>query len=273
MSDPTPGPTVSTCEPFTTIEDIVGCWPSDEDKGEELIELAIQAASDWMDEKLNRQFRGVCRTLGLPCPACGCGGGSRWGWWGGAWTWWLSGGGGGSCRCGPYPKIDLGPDPVVEVIEVRHGGVVIDPATYRVDDWRYLIRLTDADGSNPGWPGPINRSAALDAEGSLSVEWRHGYEVPPLVRLATRAVAHQLLLACPGADGEGCALPPNATQALREGITISLRDFNAAVAGSSTVLTNLLEVSMAIEAYNPDGDAGIPTITDPDEAPAMVYPT
>jgi hypothetical protein len=251
----------STCEPFTTSEDLLVCCPDAAEVDPTRLEDIIQAASDAVSRLLANQFVGVCCSTAYPCPSCDCGCGARWE----PRTtslWWPLG---GDCCCGPYPKIDLGPA-VVEVVSVVYEGVAVDPATYRVDDARWLVRLDDGSG-NPGWPRPVRQAAPDGGEGSLRVTWRHGFCVPPLVKLAVEAVACQLVAACGGGD---CALPANVTQLAQQGATISFGQLQDSALAQ--VLGGLPPVAMAVDAYNPMGWRAVPSISDPNRRPPARFP-
>jgi hypothetical protein len=254
-------PSVSTCTVYTTVADAASCCAGLAERTPADQQLIVQAASDLLYEVTGRQFRGLCQTTAHACPECSCGFGpvfvtSFWGWI------WPPGVAGGTCRCGPYPVIDLGDDPVTSVDEVTYAGTAIDPSLYRVDRYRYLVRLDDPDGTNPGWPRPARETAQPGADGELLVTWTHGVPAPPLVVLAARDLACELAKSC---GGDECALPPGTTTVSSQGVSINLEGLaNVIAAGGHT---GVRTVDLAVEAYNPKGWRVQPRIIDPGDAP------
>lgn len=83
------------------------------------------------------------------------------------------------------------PWPVTEIDSVYVDGVLVSPLTYVVLDWKFLVRLRDSAGTNPGWP----RSQGLDVPegpGSFRVTYSHGVAVPPFGRFAASGLACSL---------------------------------------------------------------------------------
>lgn len=116
------------------------------------------------------------------------------------------------CACGSYHYIDLGADRVAKVGTVWVNGVVIDPASYRVDDWQRLVRT---DGN--AWPSSAMQP---DRGGTNTVEvtWSYGLPVPDDGKMACA------LLACKIAKDtqDDCEVSPNATSKSAEGVTIQI---------------------------------------------------
>lgn len=79
--------------------------------------------------------------------------------------------------CGRYPVIDLGGD-VTAVTSVTFNGDVVDDALYRIDGHRWLVRLADTDGVNPGWD-QTHRYDLTTGDDTLSVVYETGVEPPP----------------------------------------------------------------------------------------------
>lgn len=120
----------------------------------------------------------------------------------------------GGCRCSPSgPNVLSLPGPVVGVTEVTIDGITVDPATYRVDRGRWLIR----DGEP--WPGCQDMNAAPDAMGSFVVRYRRGVEVPTGGQVAAGRLACELAMAACGDDD--CALPDNWQTITRQGLTVN----------------------------------------------------
>lgn len=120
----------------------------------------------------------------------------------------------GGCGCGGYEflPIDLGVAPVASVQGVWIDGDALDPANYRVDDWRRLVRT---DGNT--W-GPTTLQPDQGGDVTIEVSWTYGLTPPPDGKLMAA------LLACKkaGQIADTCAPSANATQINREGVTIVL---------------------------------------------------
>lgn len=162
-----------------------------------------------------RIFPGLCTASTRPCLACSgncaC---CSWGYWGNYWGW------GGGCCCEPRESLDLGTAwPVTNVLQVLVDGVVVLPAAYRLDDWRYLVRI---DGGV--WPRCQDLELDENTPGS-SPTWRVDYEYgrpPPALGLrAVTAFACELAKACLDIP---CQLPKRVTTLTREGVTMGLLD-------------------------------------------------
>lgn len=190
------------------------CTPADIPPG--LQDGVLRAATRALWNRTCQQF-GLCTiTRARVVPVCGHQ--YRWrstgGWWpsGGYGAWWGLLGGPG-CGCGNYRFIDLGVAPVVSVDEVLIDGVALDPGSYRVDDWRRLVRT---DG-NP-WPPS---SIAPDSGGTPTVEvsWTYGSRVPPDGRMAAALLvckmSHDVAEQC-GTD------PSNMVTKAAEGVVIQI---------------------------------------------------
>lgn len=80
---------------------------------------------------------------------------------------------------------------VTAITSVYVDGALVSPLLYEVHDWRYLVRLRDANGSNPGWPTEQTPDLA-GGTGSFRVTYTHGEEVPTLGRLAAATLACSL---------------------------------------------------------------------------------
>lgn len=117
------------------------------------------------------------------------------------------------CASGQFDVIDLGDTPVKAVTQVKVDGLVLAGSTYRVDDWRWLVRT---DGEL--WPW-ANDLSVLDGDQTFLVTWQAGLEVPLDGKLAAAALAckyaSQIAASC-------AATPENATSKSMEGVTIQL---------------------------------------------------
>lgn len=222
------------------------------DESDPLVLKACQWATDIMQSVLARQFRGIHNDFIRPSRVgCGCwlspgfGLPLMWGLWAGFFGW------GAADQpapqgCGWLSQIQLS-FPVSAIIEVKVDGVVIPPTAYRVDESRFLVRLADANGINPGWPICQDMTQPDTKPSTWSVAYQWGMVPPQLACDAAAQLAGQLVKS---AKGQACALPTGATKVTRQGITIErglLADFTK---GGST---GLVLVDAAIRAYNPTG--------------------
>lgn len=164
----------------------------DDDAQDAMKAMILQAVSNTLWERSCRQF-GPCEITARPVPCCAH---YR-----------------VRCSCGSYPLIDLGRNPVAEVTEVAIDGTVLAEGDYRVDDWRWLVRL-----GSESWPTCNDLSVADDEQGAFTVSWSYGLDVPP------EGIISAQLLACKWARElvEACAPPSNAESIAREGVTINL---------------------------------------------------
>ena len=143
-------PNRSVCTPWATTDDICTAPCSDYDFDVALLTDTIDIASDVLFELSGRQFPGICTTLVYPCsqsrpsdpfpdrdsrtaslsltPACPCGIPDR-------------------CGCGGLSQVELGVVPVTAINEVRVDGAILPATSYRIDDYRYLVRTDDES-----WP-------------------------------------------------------------------------------------------------------------------------
>lgn len=102
--------------------------------------------------------------------------------------------------------------PVVGIEEVVIDGVAVDPARYRVEDYRWLVWVPE-DGGARSWPR---------AEG-WSVTYQFGTGPPPGGRQAAAALGFQLALSCDPDAGE-CRLPQRVQSITRQGISMAILD-------------------------------------------------
>lgn len=90
-------------------------------------------------------------------------------------------------RCGAYPRIDLGGE-VAGITKVTIDGVDIDQSLYRVDDHRWLVRVANPDGTNPGW----DRNHRYDVNtgpDTFTITYSTGTATPPGAAQACVALA------------------------------------------------------------------------------------
>lgn len=278
MAPPVLGPCVAWC----SADDVLQCCSaaqggSDTSTTLGSLDVFAVSASMILFELSGRRFNGVCSETVRPCRGgCTCweftNPGAYWGaWWPGgpqAWGW---GSGEDSCReracgCAALSTVRLG-YPVNEIVEVKIDGAVVDPATYRVDEWRELVRLADTAFTPPQprfWPSCQDLMVDDTQPGSFSVTYTRGIAPPPLGMQAAAQLACQLYLSCNGGD---CALPSGVTRITRQGITIErglLASWFRETRFGQGWATGLPILDAFLTAYNPNALTRAPAVFTPD---------
>lgn len=263
-------PRTGTCAPWATTADLCSpCTPETAD-----IATMLQAASDVLFELSGRRFSGECSATVRP--------NARWrvddpvhenliGWGGQGFTgtggWWNSWGGGCGCQqgrgeatfgCDTVSEITLGGSPVVSITAVKVDGIALAASRYRIDDNRYLVRLPDADGSNPGWPCCQDMTLDDAQVGTWSVAYKYGVAPPPMGVQAAAVLACELAQMCVGG---ACALPARVTSMTRQGVSVNTMDPQDFLDHGRT---GLYVVDLFLKAYNPDGLRRPATVWSPD---------
>lgn len=155
----------------------------------------------------------------------------------------------GGCACGPRCEVWL-PGPVQAVTEVIQDGLVVDPASYKVDDRHWLVRI---DGGC--WPEHADLSTDTDR---FQVTYQRGTPVPvPLVGAAET-------LACEFAKSfknQDCRLPARLSSLTRQGVTVTALDTDSLIRRN---FTGIPEVDQVIFALNPHGLFSRPRVISPD---------
>lgn len=214
-----------TCTPWATHEDVDSGPCSAYGTDPDLLDEALQIASDVLYAFTRRRYAGICtdtvrpnsvfREAKLPkwWPAAGD---NLWGWC--------------SCHrprdngCVPVPELKLPGYPVdadPTHLTVMVDGEALDPDQYRIDDHRYLVRV---DGK--GWPCCQLMSLDDSEVGTFSVTYPWG-RVPPVggVR-ACKILGCQFMLGWSDDDDDqaACLLPERVTTLTRQGVTMALLD-------------------------------------------------
>ncbi len=254
------------------VEDSVSVPPSAVD-----LDPYALMASELLYELSARQWVGECEVQVRPCKIdCGCWGDrygildSSWFWgygslgWGSGWGWWNSNG--DSCGCAAEGRLLLSGYPVTEIIEVKIGADVVDPAEYELQMERWLVRFWDASTSPPTerfWPSCQNMNLPLGNANTWSVTYRYGSAPPQLGFQAATEMAWQLWLAQHN-PGE-CQLSTGVTKVTRQGVTVERllplfgRDLKGNIQSSGLVVTDAF-----IAAYNPQSLRRAPAVWSPD---------
>lgn len=203
----------------------------------------LLAASDVLFKLSGRRWSGAGTDVVRPLPRIlardhGRPVGGGWAWWGsvgyfpGQWLY------GGYSRWGwvttnadelpdgsTVPQVTLGRYPVTSVTGVLIDGATVDPATYAVDEQRWLVRLADpVTRINPGWPVAQRIDLPSTSPGTWQVTFGFGVAPPTMGNLAAAELGYQLYLATtPAATGQ-CRLPARVTQITREGMSAVVLD-------------------------------------------------
>lgn len=253
-----PGP----CTAWVASQDIWNCCgqPMTTVDGEECpvdFTAEAQAASQVLFELSGRLFSGTCEKTVRPCSPSWCGFqvlsrghivNQGFSWSGSGW-WWDSLQG---CGCSPLDRIKLSGYPVREITEVKIDGVVVDPATYRLDDWRWLTRVRDPAEPDVAlfWPSCQQMDLPDTEAGTFSVTYRYG-EDPPLIGVhAAAELGCELYKACNNAMD--CALPSGTTRVIRQGVVVERLAFSVWGLRNGVWSTGLTRVDTFLGAYNPN---------------------
>lgn len=270
------GPRMPPCQTWISGEDIAAL-PQAADVAAVVLDVVAVTTSMLMYEITGRQWSGICgpvtvRPCREACSGIGAWGSWQWSWgyWSGDWGYgwyWGNEDGGRLCSCGYDSMVELAGYPVTEVTQVKIDGQVL-PATfdggaptYRLDQWRYLTRLSDpaAPDQQLHWPVCQRLDLQDDQPGTWSVTYRYGVAPPPLAFEAAKQLAGQMLLAI---SGKPCQLPANVTKMVRQGNTMERVTPLASMLRAGT--TGLFLVDAAIAAYNPNGLRRRPAVFSPD---------
>lgn len=232
-------PRTGPCHRWTDRDLLTDGWDLPDGLSDQLLDLAISAASDVCFQLGGQRWPGLCDVTVTPAT---CGGfvlpypeGGVVSWRPVAWAHGRLG------VCSGGDLLDLGVYPLVAVQEAREDGSVVSPSAYTVWEHRYVARL---DGGR--WPCTHE---PWQATPTLQFDVTFGQAPPALGVLAATALARQLALGFAGSDG--CTLDRQVRSITREGVT---QDF--AVPGLVDALvngtTNVPEVELFVHAHNPN---------------------
>jgi hypothetical protein len=185
--DPDTGPELGPCNQWTTNDDIAACCNVTLESSDlSIFEEVNSAATRTLWELSGRRYAGQCDRTVRPCGANICGfqvlsrghiiapwSTSLWG--SGLWDGYFWGG--RPCGCMPLSRVHLSGYPVREIVTVKIDGIVVDPSTYRLDEWRWLTRL---DGAK--WPNCQRLDRDDTEDGTFSVRYTYGQNPPEAYR-------------------------------------------------------------------------------------------
>lgn len=253
-------PRTGICSPWASTLDMCPPCSTTYALDATLLEDMIEVASGILFELSGRRFPGTCTDTVRPCArtersfshpigalsspydgvtysnglgyrwvgsSCGCNSVSK-------------------CGCARVPMVALGNYPVTGITEVKVDGVVLDPSLYRVDDYRYLVRLDDPDGTNPGWKCCQNWTVDTTELDTWEVTFTYGQEPPPAGVHAAAVLACELALSCDPEGSAACRLPARVTEVTREGVSFLIQDPQQLLTDGFTGIT---EVDMFLKAY------------------------
>jgi hypothetical protein len=245
-----------------------GCCPGLRDNVDPItLANATTLATNLLFRLTGRQFPGITSVTVRPCASDngGCGGDGWMGWlWGGSpWQYFAWNAVTGSYAGYWYPftsaellngccagKCQLSsvvlPNPVAAITQVVINGEVLDPAAYRVVNYRRLERI---DGHR--WPcsqdfTKDSAAGSSDASGTWQITFDYGRGPGPDGELYCAQLACEYALAMCGADE--CVLPPRTSRIVREGVSMELFD---PILLMNQGLTGLPMVDAWIRSVNP----------------------
>lgn len=224
------------CSLWASVDEMAECCTDLVTTDETQLEWSLQQASEMLYKLSGYTYPGVCTATVRPCSSyMSC--------WGPMGEWRA-----GDCGCSRLSKIRLAGAPVVGITSVLIDGETIDPAEYRIDRGRELVRLVDADGVQQSWPS-CQQLELSEGVGTFFVTYEYG-ENPPLSGVQAAAqLACQIAKQCPGSSGdvENCALPVGTVRIARQGITIDTQALGIWLLG--TQQTGLPLVDMFLSVY------------------------
>lgn len=266
------------CTPWIDGTDVAECCDVSDASDPTIFDASAEIASELLYQYSLRLFPGVCQRTVRPCSTlCGCPwqilsrGHIVWnpnfldpmyGWGYGFWSC-----NGDSCGCRPLSRTLLA-GYVNEILEVLIDGAVVDPATYRVDRNRWLVRVrANADDETwEHWPGCQNMDLPETEAGTWAVTYTYGREAPVSAQRAAAQLACEIYKQC---VGEECALPQGTTRIIRQGLTVEKPAFIgwAFEKGGRSIprgwKTNIPMVDAFLNAYNPTGLVRLPMFWSP----------
>ncbi len=254
------------CTTWITGVDVAECCSTECDNPS-IFNSAAEAASDILFQLSGRIYPGTCETVARPCrTSCGCPwqvlsrghivwNNNYWGIYPYSGWWWGDDGGG----CAPESSVKLSGYPVQSIDEVKINGLIVDPLTYHLERGRYLVR--NRDPADPSvvlrWPGCQAMDLDDTEEGTFSVSYTSGSEVPQIAIDAASQLACEITKQC---NGEQCELPAGTSRIVRQGVTIEKLAFvgfawsEGRVAGQTRGWhTGLSLVDAFLNSHNPAG--------------------
>jgi hypothetical protein len=266
---------MTLCSPWIDGADVAACCNVEDASDTTIFDGAAELASELLFYYSMRRFPGVCGPVtARPCRSnCSCPwqilsrGHIVWNWniLSPFWGWWTCGED-QQCGCAPLSRVQLA-GRVQEIIEVKIDGAVVDPATYRVDQRRWLTRVRETSTDELDfWPGCQFLDLEDDQPGTWSVTYTYGEEVPISGQEAASELACNIYKQC---NGQPCQLPANTVRVARQGIIAEKPAFVSwgfEKGGRSIPRgwnTGMPRVDAFLNAYNPTGVPRVPIFWSP----------
>lgn len=271
---------VGACSPYIEFADL--CSPCiDIPYPDEAVDDAMAMASDILYFATGQQFPGTCREVVRPCAsgfcgsyavprglshltadACSCDDRPN-------------------CGCSPFRQIELGFHPISSIIEVKvcgpsnpswPGTCVLPANLYHIDEFHWLIRDDNPDGTNPGWPNCGYMGTTANADDLFTVDFSYGQPAPLMLKRAAAILACELIIGCdPDAFAEAeCRLPRNVVSIARQGINVVLQSAFFVQQPGRPMDFGIPEINMAVSTLNPHGLTAPNIILSPDDDPIDV---
>ncbi len=273
-------PIQSTCGLWAELSDLPEpCSDYESQLGTTLLDECLQAASDVLFQLSGRQFSGSCSDCVRPTARYVSYGDPMW-WnqelYGGTSSFWLAPGlingllWNGTCSCNKtnrtgctlISEITLGGYPVTQIDKVLVDGVeLVNGTDYRIDDFRWLVRLPDSDGNPQGWPCCQNMLLPSTEPDTFEVTFTYGVPPPVLGKMAAAKLACELAKSTdPDLVGQ-CQLPQRVTSITRQGVSMVLLDPMTFIKDGKT---GIYIVDMFLQSVNPKGLTARAEVISPD---------
>lgn len=251
-------PLQTVCTPWATEADLCSpcdeagyLWPAD------LLDDSLETASNILFHLTGRQYPGSCCETVRPCnqgvplyptpdrtatswalsSVCAC---TR----------------PDTCSCSGISQIRLPGYPLTSIDEILlandtnpdwPGSAVLDPARYRIDDWRWLVRLNNPDGTKQTWPCCSDLLAAAGEEDTFQVTYTYGIAPPPSGVHAAAVLGCELALACSPETVGDCQLSHRVQTIVRQGVTMVFDRLDSIRDG----FTSIPAVDLFLRSVNP----------------------
>lgn len=162
------------------------------------------------------------------------------------------------CACGDFDQITLDHYPITSVSEIRVDGAALSSASWRIDDFKYVVRI---DGDS--WPCCQDLTADPASENdTFQIAYTWGVTPGEDGKMAAARLACELAKAYSGRD---CQLPERITSISRQGIDIAFIDPQEFL---SEGRTGIYLTDAWIKAENPSGVLVPPAVFSPDVSQA-----
>jgi hypothetical protein len=150
--------------------------------------------------------------------------------------------------------IGLGRSPITDIEWVQIDGEELDPADYRVDDGKWLVRQDCS-----GWPTCQDISQPLGEACTFGVSFTWGQDPPQAGKTAANILATEFIAAV--TPGMTCHLPARVTSITRQGVSFTVLDPQTFL---NEGRTGIYTVDLFLKAYNPNGQIRRPMVWSPD---------